>query len=99
VLVHITIGYGQATIYVTTNQAGMTESVIVGTINVTTNNQAGMTESVIVGGCVRTLLFTITGLSVMVHVHVVLQKLKGVTTLIVVFVIKTRGGDSLGKKE
>ena len=61
-LVHITIGYGQATIYVTTNQAGMTESVIVGTINVTTNNQAGMTESVIVGGCVRTLLFTITGL-------------------------------------
>ena len=67
-LVHITIGYGQATINVTTNQAGMTESVIV-------------------GGCVRTLLFTITGLSVMVYV--VLQKLKGVPTLIVVFVIKT----------
>ena len=64
-LVHITIGYGQATINVTTNQAGMTESVIV-------------------GGCVRTLLFTIT--SVMVYV---LQKLKGVPTLIVVFVIKT----------
>ena len=83
-LVHITIGYGQATINVTTNQAGMTESVIVGTINVNTNNQAGMTESVIVGGCVRTLLFTIT--SVMVYV---LQKLKGVPTLIVVFVIKT----------
>ena len=64
-LVHITIGYGQATINVTTNQAGMTESVIV-------------------GGCVRTLFFTIT--SVMVYV---LQKLKGVPTLIVVFVIKT----------
>ena len=62
---HITVGYGQATINVTTNQAGMTESVIV-------------------GGCVRTLLFTIT--SVMVYV---LQKLKGVPTLIVVFVIKT----------
>ena len=76
-LSHITIGYGQAIINVTTNQAGMTESVIV-------------------GGCVRTLLFTITGLCVMVYVHVVLQKLKGVPTLLVVFV---RGGDSLGKKE